>query len=329
MEDAAQSRAPHGTGSASAPACAAAATASIRAGPRRVRRRRRRRDQRRRTQVARPRHRRAQWDSAATSTTSWGSTRVSTRSRRSSSRRNSNVWMHGTRSVESPPIATTRCPGRRPDRSTDHRRIERPRWHRCVVRMPERDHVLAELQSEGIGAGIHYPHPVHLTGASPALGHGQSDFPSPRPRQRTRSSRCRSTRTSPRSSGSPSSPRCVRHSADESSLSATTRRALPRLEVARAHRPASRESAGDDHRDEDRNAGSEARVPANHAGQSAKPSCVRRTDATRPRRPEHCRSSPESDADAGHPTSSADAMVGLGIDDDQALVLVEASEITR
>jgi dTDP-4-amino-4,6-dideoxygalactose transaminase len=50
-------------------------------------------------------------------------------------------------------------------------------WHLYVVRVPERDRVLAELQAQNIGAGIHYPHPVHLTGAFAHLGHARGDFP--------------------------------------------------------------------------------------------------------------------------------------------------------
>ena len=36
-------------------------------------------------------------------------------------------------------------------------------WHLYVVRVADRDRVLAELNAAGIGAGIHYPTPVHLT----------------------------------------------------------------------------------------------------------------------------------------------------------------------
>ena len=50
-------------------------------------------------------------------------------------------------------------------------------WHLYVVRVPERDRVLTELQAQGIGAGIHYPHPVHRTGAFAPLGHTRGDFP--------------------------------------------------------------------------------------------------------------------------------------------------------
>lgn len=47
-------------------------------------------------------------------------------------------------------------------------------FHQYVVRVPERDRVLCELIEEGIGAGIHYPLPVHLlpafAGPAPATG---------------------------------------------------------------------------------------------------------------------------------------------------------------
>jgi dTDP-4-amino-4,6-dideoxygalactose transaminase len=35
-------------------------------------------------------------------------------------------------------------------------------FHQYVLRVSDRDRVLAELNAAGIGAGIHYPHPVHL-----------------------------------------------------------------------------------------------------------------------------------------------------------------------
>ncbi|AEA24120.1 DegT/DnrJ/EryC1/StrS family aminotransferase [Pseudonocardia benzenivorans] len=50
-------------------------------------------------------------------------------------------------------------------------------WHLYVVRVAERDRVLADLHAGGIGAGIHYPTPVHLTGAFAHLGHGSGAFP--------------------------------------------------------------------------------------------------------------------------------------------------------
>jgi dTDP-4-amino-4,6-dideoxygalactose transaminase len=52
-----------------------------------------------------------------------------------------------------------------------------PVWHLYVVRVADRDRVLGELHAAGIGAGIHYPTPVHLTGAFSSLGHAAGDFP--------------------------------------------------------------------------------------------------------------------------------------------------------
>ncbi|HET6953725.1 MAG TPA: DegT/DnrJ/EryC1/StrS family aminotransferase [Acidimicrobiales bacterium] len=50
-------------------------------------------------------------------------------------------------------------------------------WHLYVVRVARRDEVLARLDAAGIGAGIHYPQPVHLLGAYAHLGHAPGDFP--------------------------------------------------------------------------------------------------------------------------------------------------------
>ena len=50
-------------------------------------------------------------------------------------------------------------------------------WHLYVVRVPERDRVLAALKAAGIGASIHYPTPIHLTGAYGSLGYGPGSFP--------------------------------------------------------------------------------------------------------------------------------------------------------
>ncbi|MBB2940416.1 dTDP-4-amino-4,6-dideoxygalactose transaminase [Actinoplanes lutulentus] len=43
-------------------------------------------------------------------------------------------------------------------------------WHIFCVRVPRRDEVLATLNENGIGAAIHYPIPVHKTGAFASLG---------------------------------------------------------------------------------------------------------------------------------------------------------------
>jgi dTDP-4-amino-4,6-dideoxygalactose transaminase len=50
-------------------------------------------------------------------------------------------------------------------------------WHLYTVRVPDRDRVLKELHAAGIGAGIHYPVPVHLTAAFAGLGYAQGTFP--------------------------------------------------------------------------------------------------------------------------------------------------------
>jgi dTDP-4-amino-4,6-dideoxygalactose transaminase len=52
-------------------------------------------------------------------------------------------------------------------------------WHLYVVRVPaeRRDAILAQLNAAGIGAGLHYPIPVHLTPAFAYLGYGPGSFP--------------------------------------------------------------------------------------------------------------------------------------------------------
>ncbi|MEW5847164.1 MAG: DegT/DnrJ/EryC1/StrS family aminotransferase [Myxococcota bacterium] len=50
-------------------------------------------------------------------------------------------------------------------------------WHLYVVRVPRRDNVIKKLNAAGIGAGIHYPVPIHLQGAFKTLGHKRGDFP--------------------------------------------------------------------------------------------------------------------------------------------------------
>jgi dTDP-4-amino-4,6-dideoxygalactose transaminase len=50
-------------------------------------------------------------------------------------------------------------------------------WHLYVVRVQNRDRALQELHAAGAGAGIHYPVPVHLTGAYAGLGYAEGAFP--------------------------------------------------------------------------------------------------------------------------------------------------------
>jgi dTDP-4-amino-4,6-dideoxygalactose transaminase len=52
-----------------------------------------------------------------------------------------------------------------------------PVWHLYPVLVPERDRVLAALHDAGVGAGIHYRTPVHLTQAFAGLGHRRGAFP--------------------------------------------------------------------------------------------------------------------------------------------------------
>jgi len=51
-------------------------------------------------------------------------------------------------------------------------------WHLYVIRVAEgRDRVLAELTAAGIGAGLHYPDPWHLTPAYAHLGYVRGTCP--------------------------------------------------------------------------------------------------------------------------------------------------------
>jgi dTDP-4-amino-4,6-dideoxygalactose transaminase len=68
---------------------------------------------------------------------------------------------------------------------SDHADVIRPRtldgnehvWHLYVIRIPGRDRVLKELHAADIGAGIHYPVPIHLTPAFAGLGYAEGAFP--------------------------------------------------------------------------------------------------------------------------------------------------------
>ena len=50
-------------------------------------------------------------------------------------------------------------------------------YHLFVVEVDARDEVLAALRQRGIGAGVHYPTPVHLQPAWRHLGYARGDFP--------------------------------------------------------------------------------------------------------------------------------------------------------
>lgn len=50
-------------------------------------------------------------------------------------------------------------------------------FHQYVVRVADRDRVVGEMNAAGIGAGIHYPYPVHLAPAFAAVDRGVGTFP--------------------------------------------------------------------------------------------------------------------------------------------------------
>lgn len=50
-------------------------------------------------------------------------------------------------------------------------------WHLYVIRLRDRDRVLAELNGAGIGAALHYPEPWHLTQAYRHLGYSEGVCP--------------------------------------------------------------------------------------------------------------------------------------------------------
>jgi len=50
-------------------------------------------------------------------------------------------------------------------------------YHLFMVRVPRRDEVLAYMREQGIGAGIHYPIPLHLQPVYRDLGYQEGDLP--------------------------------------------------------------------------------------------------------------------------------------------------------
>ena len=50
-------------------------------------------------------------------------------------------------------------------------------YHLYVVRVQDRDELMAKLAHEDIGTGIHYPVPLHLQRAYRHLGYKEGDFP--------------------------------------------------------------------------------------------------------------------------------------------------------
>ncbi len=58
-------------------------------------------------------------------------------------------------------------------------------WHLYVIRVKDRDRVLADLNAAGVGAALHYPYPVHLTRAFAGLGYSSGAFPAAEAAART------------------------------------------------------------------------------------------------------------------------------------------------
>ena len=52
-----------------------------------------------------------------------------------------------------------------------------PVWHLYVIRTPRRDELLDHLNGHGVGAGIHYPTPLHLQPAYADLGYARGSLP--------------------------------------------------------------------------------------------------------------------------------------------------------
>jgi dTDP-4-amino-4,6-dideoxygalactose transaminase len=62
------------------------------------------------------------------------------------------------------------------------RPVQHPQWarsvyHLYVVRVPDRDQMIKDLNAAGIGTGIHYPIPLHQLKAYASLGYRAGDFP--------------------------------------------------------------------------------------------------------------------------------------------------------
>jgi len=50
-------------------------------------------------------------------------------------------------------------------------------YHQYVIRVQDRDEVVEQLQDKGIGAGVHYPQPLHLQAGLSQLNYSEGDLP--------------------------------------------------------------------------------------------------------------------------------------------------------
>lgn len=82
------------------------------------------------------------------------------------SRRRANAALYRQYLREIPQVTT-------PSEKADFRHV----YHLFVIRVPDRDDLMASLAQREIGTGIHYPVPLHLTPAFSHLGYKPDDFP--------------------------------------------------------------------------------------------------------------------------------------------------------
>jgi dTDP-4-amino-4,6-dideoxygalactose transaminase len=52
-----------------------------------------------------------------------------------------------------------------------------PAYHQFTIRAERRDELIESLRTHGVGSGVYYPTPIHLTDAFRFLGYGAGDFP--------------------------------------------------------------------------------------------------------------------------------------------------------
>ncbi len=96
--------------------------------------------------------------------------------------------LNGTRrAAASPPVRRDCSPAQNAHRAACHRCRARDHvFHLYVVQVDDRDRVRERLNAAGIGAGVHYPVPVHEQPAFRDLGYAPDDLPRQQPGRETR-----------------------------------------------------------------------------------------------------------------------------------------------